>query len=75
MFNFTGFYNDTYYNAYNSNFTKKPTIFMSNIILNLRKDKIKQSVDLHNMKYNQRSKIPNELILDIWKTLTTIEKY
>lgn len=65
-----GFNNKANYSLYDSNFSLKPTIFKSNIQLNLRKkDKqYKQKSNSNHMAfgdYSQRSSIPAELIKDI----------
>lgn len=64
--NFEGIMNDTYYSSYDKSFSTKPTIFKSNIKLNLKKEKIKGNHD-HMAKgsYSKRSAIPELLIKDI----------
>jgi hypothetical protein len=58
--------NKTYYSSYNKNFSAKPTIFKSNILLNLKNVKIKgNSSHMAKGSYAKRSSIPSELILDI----------
>ncbi|ENY69126.1 C-5 cytosine-specific DNA methyltransferase [Metamycoplasma auris 15026] len=66
--NFKGFRNITYYYNYNLNFSKKPTCFLSNIQLNLKKQTLKEGYNkthFLNGNYKQRSSIPSALILDI----------
>ena len=69
--------NLTYYNNYNYPL-KKPTKFGSNIDLKLLCDDIKANVEFRNFKgnggnkYNERSNIPIELVIDILKRC---EKY
>lgn len=67
---FGGIPNNTYYSSYNSNFSLKPTTFLSNIDLNLKKEK-KKGNDKHmlNNGYDVRSKIPLELTLSILRKL------
>lgn len=61
-----GFKNKAYYNAYNIEFTKKPTIFFSNLELKLKLDNIKQIRKWEETPgYNTRSSIPKELLKDI----------
>lgn len=59
--------NDTYYSSYDPKFSLKPTIFKSNVKLNLKKDKNnignKNHMALGN--YSKRSSIPELLIKDI----------
>lgn len=63
-----GYKNKTYYNAYDLNFTKKPTIFFSNVCLDLKKDHIKQLIPWEKtIGYDKRSSIPQELLKDIIK--------
>ncbi len=64
--NFQGIENLAYYSSYDSNFSKKPTIFKSNIKLNLKKDKTPgNKAHMSKGSYRQRSSIPSELIKDI----------
>ena len=58
--------NDTYYSSYDKNFSLKPTIFKSNIELNLKKERIKGNKN-HMAKgsYGKRSSIPELLIKDL----------
>ena len=61
-----GFKNKAYYNAYNIEFTKKPTIFFSNLELKLKLDNIKQIRKWEeHTGYDTRSSIPKELLKDI----------
>lgn len=64
--NFDGIMNDTYYSSYDKNFSLKPTIFKSNIELNLKKERIKGNKN-HMAKgsYGKRSSIPELLIKDL----------
>ena len=64
--NFHGILNLTYYSSYDVNFSAKPTIFKSNIKLNLRNTKIVGNKN-HMAKgsYSKRSSIPKELIKQI----------
>ena len=65
---FHGFKNKTYYSSYDENFSLKPTIFKSNVKLNLKgtnkKNGNKNHMALGN--YSKRSSIPKELIKDIF---------
>ncbi|WP_051622798.1 hypothetical protein [Mycoplasmopsis primatum] len=71
-----GFPKKTYYSAYNKEFSLKPTIFYSNTFLDL-KDKRTEGKKwgmfgsrlADNCNYDIRSKIPAELIQDIFKNL------
>ncbi|WP_342665509.1 cytosine methyltransferase [Mycoplasma elephantis] len=66
--NFVGNENKTYYSAYDKRFSLKPTIFKSNIKLNLSLERKKSNN--HHMafgSYTQRSSIPKELIREIIK--------
>lgn len=76
---FSGIYNVAHYAAYDKKFSKKPTCFLSNQILNLRTlpKGVKSAVTIgshdtgksSNRKqihdYNERSAIPNLLVKDI----------
>ncbi|QGZ97270.1 putative C5 cytosine methyltransferase (MAV1virus-like) [Mycoplasma sp. NEAQ87857] len=66
---FNGIKNKTYYSNYDLNFSQKPTIFYSNIELNLKYDfSIKGNKNFYNSgNYESRSKIPKDLIIDIIK--------
>jgi C-5 cytosine-specific DNA methylase len=58
--------NSTYYSAYDAKFSAKPTIFKSNINLDLLKEHIKGNDDhMARGSYSKRSSIPNLLIKDI----------
>ena len=64
--NIGGYKNVAYYNNYDSNRTKKPTIFYSNKFLILKNRNIKQNLKWEQVSnYDKRSAIPKELILDI----------
>lgn len=68
-----GYKNKTYYNAYNFEFTKKPTIFFSNVEMRLKLDNIKQIRKWEETTgYVVRSSIPKELLAhimeNIWKS-------
>ena len=63
-----GYKNGTYYSAYNPNFSLKPTIFKSNIQLNLSKEKTAWNHDHMKGSYKKRSSIPEELLTYIFKT-------
>ncbi|MGC7166015.1 cytosine methyltransferase [Metamycoplasma hominis] len=64
--NFEGFENSTYYSSYNQSFSLKPTIFKSNIELNLLKTRQKGNNDhMARGSYSRRSSIPLNLIADI----------
>lgn len=66
-----GFRNKTYYNAYDMNFTKKPTIFFSNVKLDLRLNHIKQLKKWEEQYgYALRSSIPKDLLKDIIEQIT-----
>lgn len=68
----SGFRNKAYYNAYDINFTKKPTIFFSNVELYLKQDNIKQLIPWDKTSgYNRRSAIPQQLLNDIIKQIKT----
>lgn len=73
MFNttgFTGVINKTYYNCYDISFPKKPTIFMSNVELNLRKENIKAEIKWEKVSgYDKRASIPKELLKNILEML------
>ena len=64
--NFKGETNSTYYSAYDNSFSLKPTIFKSNIKLNLLQKSERSNGD-HMAKgsYLKRSSIPDLLIKDI----------
>lgn len=61
-----GFNNKTFYSLYSDNFSLKPTIFKSNIKLNLREEKNKENTSNKNHmakgSYALRSSIPTSLI-------------
>ena len=64
--NFQGIKNKTYYSSYDSSFSLKPTIFKSNIKLNLKNEKIKGNKNHMAIgSYSTRSSIPSELIKDL----------
>ncbi|KFB07885.1 hypothetical protein [Malacoplasma iowae] len=58
--------NSTFYSSYDENFSAKPTIFKSNIKLNLKENKVSGNKN-HMAKgsYSRRSSIPELLIKDI----------
>ena len=60
----------TIYNNYDYPL-QKPTKFASNINLNLKNDIIKQEIEwkYFSKSYNERSNIPQKLLLDIFKTV------
>lgn len=60
-----GYHNLSYYNCYDLNFSKKPTIFFSNLKLELLNFHIKSNDRMNYCNYNERSAIPNSLLLDI----------
>lgn len=62
--------NMTRYNNYDYPL-QKPTKFASNINLNLKNDIIKQEIEwkYFSKSYNERSNIPQKLLLDIFKTV------
>ncbi|QBF34529.1 DNA methyltransferase [Mycoplasmopsis phocirhinis] len=64
---FEGLMNLTYYASYDENFSLKPTIFKSNIELNLKKNRPSKTNSNHMAKgsYSLRSAIPLNLINDI----------
>jgi hypothetical protein len=63
---FNGFENKTYYSSYDKNFSPKPTIFKSNMELNLKSEKILGNNDhMARGSYAKRSAIPFFLIKDI----------
>ena len=58
--------NLTYYSSYDNNFSPKPTIFKSNIKLNLLNKKLPGNNNhMARGSYSQRSSIPSELIKNI----------
>ena len=58
--------NLTYYSSYSLKFSKKPTIFKSNIKLDLKKNKIKGNKSHMALgSYSTRSSIPVNLVKDI----------
>lgn len=79
---FTGFMNNAHYGAYDENFPKKATTFMSNEFLSLAmmkyKSKSKVTVGVNGdgrkqiRDYNERSNIPLNLIKDILDQLIVI---
>lgn len=71
---FKGIHNVVHYHVYNENFAKKPTIFFSNIYLELKTSAESSNVVISCKKndsrktirsYNERSNIPLELIQEI----------
>lgn len=74
---FNGHKNLAYYYNYDSNFSKKPTIFKSNILFDLQHKNIKTNITLNNKKtYDIRSKIPIALTKEILNKLVNIvERY
>ena len=62
--------NMTRYNNYDYPL-QKPTKFASNINLNLKNDIIKQEIEwkYFSKSYNERSNIPQKLLIDIFKTV------
>lgn len=70
---FWGTKNLTFYSAYNTNFSPKPTIFKSNIKLNLKDKKVKGNNDhMSRGSYSKRSSIPTELIKDIVEQISRV---
>lgn len=77
--------NHTYYSAYdNENFTLKPTNFLSNIQLSLRKQRVKSKLicDQKNQRMalpsgdgGLRAKIPAQLLQDIYSAFKEIYKW
>ena len=65
--NFFGKMNSTYYSSYDPNFSLKPTVFKSNIKLNLNKERSHKSNKNHMAlgSYSLRSSIPELLIKQI----------
>lgn len=62
--------NKTYYSSYDSNFSKKPTIFKSNIKLDLKQESMPGNKNhMSNSTYNKRSSIPLLLIKDIMEKI------
>ena len=71
--NFKGEMNSTYYSAYDAKFSAKPTIFKSNINLDLLKEHIKGNDDhMARGSYSKRSSIPNLLIKDILEQILKV---
>ncbi len=63
---FKGHENLAYYSAYDSNFSPKPTIFKSNIKLNLLNKRAPGNKDhMARGSYSKRSSIPSDLIISI----------
>lgn len=61
--NFKGVENDTYYSSYDSSFSLKPTRFLSNINLHLRKERKNGNKEyMRKNSYSKRSAIPLQLI-------------
>ncbi len=70
---FYGNENLAYYSAYDNNFSKKPTIFKSNIKLNLKTDRvIGNNAHMAKGSYAQRSAIPSLLIEDILEQVLSL---
>ncbi|MGC7187911.1 cytosine methyltransferase [Metamycoplasma hominis] len=64
--NFEGNENSTYYSSYDNRFSLKPTIFKSNIKLDLLKKRQKGNNDhMARGSYSLRSSIPTQLVADI----------
>ncbi|AJM71546.1 DNA methyltransferase [Mycoplasma yeatsii] len=64
--NFNAHLTKTYYSAYDSNFSLKPTTFKSNIKLLLKAKKVPGNKEhMKKNNYSLRSSIPDELIKDI----------
>lgn len=65
--NFNGYKNSTYYSSYDSSFSSKPTIFKSNIKLDLKNFKNNKGNKDHMARgsYSKRSSIPEKLIKDM----------
>ena len=67
---FNGIINKTYYNNWNEEFSSKPTIFKSNVNLNLKCERMKSNIRWESIiGYDNRSKVPLELIKEILKKL------
>lgn len=67
---FQGINNLTYYSSYNSDFSPKPTIFKSNIKLELKiKKEVGNKDHMLKSSYSARSKIPHELIKELMELL------
>ena len=65
-FNNNAYINKTYYSAYDENFSLKPTIFKSNIKLDLKREHKKSNNEHMALgSYSARSSIPKELVKDI----------
>lgn len=68
--NFKGIMNSTYYSTYDENFSLKPTIFKSNIKLNLINKSVKGNRGhMAFGSYSKRSSIPEKLIKDIMNSV------
>lgn len=68
-----GYHNVAHYNCYDKEFSQKPTIFFSNVKLNLMSHKIpsgKRWESVHG--YKKRSMIPSELLEDILKQVENL---
>ena len=67
---FNGILNKTYYNNWNEEFSSKPTIFKSNVNLQLKCERMKSNIRWENIiGYDNRSKVPLELIKEILEKL------
>lgn len=68
--NFGGKVNKTYYSCYDNSFSTKPTIFKSNLKLDLKTIKVKGNHDhMARGSYDKRSAIPLNLVRDILKSI------
>lgn len=63
--NFLGNMNIAYYSTYDSNFSLKPTIFKSNLKLELDRPIGKSNKNHMNSNYGKRSSIPKQLIKEL----------
>ena len=69
--NFLGNENLAYYSSYDNNFSKKPTIFKSNLKLNLKTNKsLSNKNHIAKGSYLKRSSIPGLLIKDIFDQIS-----
>lgn len=68
-----GYFNNTYYAAYDNSFSLKPTTFLSNLKFNLKDEKVEGNKG-HMLfsRYNDRSNIPLNLIAEI---ITQVKDY
>ncbi|WFQ92682.1 DNA methyltransferase [Mycoplasma feriruminatoris] len=72
--NFGGYHNLTYFNNYDSNYSRQPTIFKSNIKMNLFRKRLKTDFNkdnCNNKNYKKENSIPENLIVHIIEEIKT----